>query len=135
MGRRVTAAPMPIKRRSVHPPLDKKWASRTLALPAFREASGSPPSVSSATRTLVPSGVRGNPPDWLRANATAALIRRCGEAGRRIKAERAAKIYSIYNVIGLAKLSGTSAATTPSRDPIILLRAPTSDLSDHAKAL
>ena len=105
------------------------WASRTLALPAFREASDSPPGVSSATRTLVPSGVRGNPPDWLRANATAGLIRRCGEAGRRIKAERAAKIYTFYNVIGLAKLNGTSAAATPSRDPMLLLRAPNSDLS------
>jgi len=37
------------------------------------------------------------------------LIRRCGEAERRVKAERIAKIYPIYNVIGLAKLNGTSA--------------------------
>jgi hypothetical protein len=32
----------------------------------------------------------------VRANATAGLIRRCGEAERRVKAERIAKIYSIY---------------------------------------
>jgi len=57
------------------------------------------------------------------------LIRRCCAAGRRIKAERAAKIYTFYNVIGLAKLNETSAAATPSRDPMLLLRAPTSDLS------
>jgi hypothetical protein len=57
------------------------------------------------------------------------LIRRCGEAERRVKAERIAKIYPIYNVIGLAKLNGTSAAATPSRDPMLLLRAPTSDLT------
>jgi hypothetical protein len=45
------------------------------------------------------------------------------------KGERAT---TIYNVIGLAKLKGTSVAVTPSRDPMLLLRAPTSQLRGHS---